>query len=57
MELCIVQVSDVRVELLLHSISNAYKAFIVDYGANAKFTASRLWKPDGQNNVTKGKDN
>lgn len=56
MELYIVQVSDVRLELLFHSISNAYKAFIVDYGANAKFTASRRWKPGGQNNVTKGKD-
>lgn len=40
MELCVVQPSDVRLELIFHSISHAYKAFLVDYSANAKFTAS-----------------
>lgn len=48
MELCIVKSSDVRLELIFHSISNAYKAFLVDYSANAKFTASWYWKPGTQ---------
>lgn len=37
MELCIIQPSDIRVELVF--VSNAYKTFTVDYHANAKFIA------------------
>lgn len=56
MEPCILQPSDIRLELIFHSFPDAYKAFIVDYRAKAKFTAFRCWKLGIQNNVMENED-